>query len=276
MIVDKKRLLFERLHSKNLDHLFRNRIEHGMGCSPFVSDAICKVVKEVYFPVFNSPCNIKPGQILFTCLDKSNGASMAIKDTLQTTVTLTLDAGEEDLLIRQKQGVDVLRRHRIARLCTETFEQNGLLTVEDLAYRLLNVGERTIHRDLASMRKAQINPPLRSTIQDIGRTVSHRTILIKNWLLGDELSDLQRKYHHSLSAIENYINTFKRVVSLQHQKQSVEQTAYLLKISRPLVDAYRSIWNQFADKTLPHRRQELLEALSIKPVKKTAVRRAAS
>ena len=124
------------------------------------------------------------------------------------------------------------------------------------------------------MRKAQINPPLRSTIQDIGRTVSHRTILIKNWLLGDELSDLQRKYHHSLSAIENYINTFKRVVSLQHQKQSVEQTAYLLKISRPLVDAYRSIWNQFADKTLPHRRQELLEALSIKPVKKTAVRRA--
>jgi hypothetical protein len=275
MIVDKKRLLYDRLHAKNLDHLFCNRIEHGMGCSPFVAEAICKVVKEVYFQAFSSSDNIKPGQLLFTCVSKANGATTAIKDAQQITVTLTLDGGEEDTAIRQKYGVDSLRRHRIARLCSETYDQDGLLTVEDLAYRLLNVGERTIHRDLALMRKQQINPPLRSTVKDIGRTVSHRAILVKNWLFGDELSDLERKYHHSLSAIENYINAFKRVVALQHQKHSIEQTAYLLKISCPLVETYRSIWRQFADKALPHRRKELLEALSIKRIKKTAVRRSA-
>lgn len=241
MIFDKKKMLYDRLQAKNLDHLFCNRIEHGMGCSPFVADAICNVVKEVYFQALHSPDNLKSGQLLFTCVNKSNGATVAIKDAQQITVTLTLDGGREDTVIRQKHGVDALRRHRIARLCTETYEQDGLLTVEDLAYRLLNVGERTIHRDLALMRRQNINPPLRSTIKDIGRTISHRAILVKNWLLGDELSDLQRKYKHSLSAIENYINTFKRVVVLQHQKQSVEQTAYLLKISRALVENYRSL-----------------------------------
>lgn len=275
MIIDKKQMLYDRMRAKNLDHLFCNRIEHGMGCSPFVADAICKVVKEVYFQVFHSPDNMKPGQILFTCLNQSNGATVAIQDAQQLTVTLTLDDGKEDLAVRHKHGVDALRRHRMARLCSEAYEQGGLLTVEDLAYRLLNVGERTIHRDLALMRKQHINPPLRSTVKDIGRTLSHRTLLVKNWLLGDELSDLQRKYHHSLSAIENYINTFKRVVVLYHQKHSIERTAYLLKISRPLVETYRSIWKQFKDKALPHRRKELLEACSFKPVKKTVPRREA-
>jgi hypothetical protein len=259
MIVDKKHMLFERLQLKNLDHVFRSRIEQGMGCSPFVSEAICNAVKEVYLPALHASDTLKPGQLLFACLSQSNEAGIAIKDSVQVTIVLTLDDGPQDLLIRQKQGVEALRRHRLVRLCQQAYQQEGLLTVEDLAYRLLNVGERTIHRDLAVLRQQHIHPPLRSTVKDIGRTISHRSTIVKNWLFGDELSDLQRKYHHSLPAIENYINTFKRLLSLKQQNHSVEQSAYLLKISRPLVHAYYDIWRQYGHKALPHRRKELLD-----------------
>jgi len=272
MIRDKKQELFERLEAKNLDSQFRNRIEHGMGCSPFVSEAITEAVKDVYFPILNSPLSFKPGQILFQCLSKKCGASVPIAEAEIVQVILTLDNGQEDLEVRKKDGVAGLHQHRIYRLCSEAYAQDGLLTVEDLAYRLLNVGERSISRHLASLREKGYHPPLRSTIKDIGKTISHRAILVRKWLLGDELSDLKRKYNHSFSAIENYLNTFKRVIALNAENYKVEQIAYMLKISKALADIYILLWQEHKKKALPHRRKEILEILQHGKGKKNQTR----
>lgn len=270
MIVDRKAMLQERLAAKDLDHQFRNRIEQGMGCSPFVSEAIVTVVHDVYLPVLDTQANLKPGQMLFQCLSKRNGSTTRIADAEQITVVLTIDGGKVDQDVRKKKGIDGLRRFRICRLCSEAYNQGGLLTVEDVAYRLLNVGERTIVRDLSLIRKEGENPPLRSTIKDMGRTISHKAILIKNWLKGDELSDLNRKYNHSFSAIESYINTFKRVVFLKHEGYTVERIAYMQKISDALAKTYLDLWQQFKDKAMPHRVKEILEIIGAKaPLKKT-------
>ena len=270
MIVDRKAMLQGRLAAKDLDHQFRNRIEQGMGCSPFVSEAIVTVVHDVYLPVLDTQANLKPGQMLFQCLSKRNGSTTRIADAEQVTVVLTIDGGRVDQDVRKQKGIDGLRRFRICRLCSEAYNQGGLLTVEDIAYRLLNVGERTIVRDLSLIRKDGENPPLRSTIKDMGRTISHKAILIKNWLKGDELSDLNRKYNHSFSAIESYINTFKRVVFLKHEGYTVERIAYMQKISDALTKTYLDLWQQFKDKAMPHRVKEMLEIIGTKaPLKKT-------
>jgi len=270
MIVDRKAMLQERLAAKDLDHQFRNRIEQGMGCSPFVSEAIVTVVHDVYLPVLDTQANLKPGQMLFQCLSKRNGSTTRIADAEQITVVLTIDGGRVDQDVRKQKGIDGLRRFRICRLCSEAYNQGGLLTVEDVAYRLLNVGERTIVRDLSLIRKEGENPPLRSTIKDMGRTISHKAILIKNWLKGDELSDLNRKYNHSFSAIESYINTFKRVVFLKHEGYTAERIAYMQKISDGLAKTYLDLWQQFKDKAMPHRVKEILEIIGTKaPLKKT-------
>jgi hypothetical protein len=270
MIIDRKAMLQGRLAAKDLDHQFRNRIEQGMGCSPFVSEAIAKVVHDVYLPVLDSQTNLKTGQMLFQCLSKRNGSTTRIVDAEQVTVVLTIDGGRVDQDVRKQKGIDGLRRFRICRVCSEAYNQGGLLTVEDVAYRLLNVGERTIVRDLSLIRKEGENPPLRSTIKDMGRTISHKAILIKNWLKGDELSDLNRKYNHSFSAIESYINTFKRVVFLKHEGYTVERIAYMQKISDALAKTYLDLWQQYKDKAMPHRVKEMLEIIGTKtPLKKT-------
>ena len=48
----------------------------------------------------------------------------------------------------------------------------------------------------------------------MGRAISHRTLIIKEWLLGKEYSDIARKSNHSVDAVANYIGKFKRVVCL--------------------------------------------------------------
>jgi len=276
MLSDKKQSIYDRLHAKDLDHQFMARLERGMGCTPFVSEAITKLVRAVYFPILDSPWNIKPGQLIFTCLSASNGASAAIKTAQQISAVLTVDAGAEDLTVRQKNGVEALRRHRICRVCAEAYSQGGLLTIEDMAYRLFNVGERTIIRDLSVLRSQNESPPLRSTIKDIGRTVTHRNVLIKNWLNGDELSDLHRKYSHSIGAVENYINTFKRVVILYHEGYKMEQIAYMLKVSPALARTHYALWKEHKSRALPHRKREMEDALTIIPLKKIAIKRKAA
>jgi hypothetical protein len=263
-----KDMKYDRLFLKNMDQQFLKRIEEGMGCAPFVSEAILEVVHNVYFSLFNSPDNLTPGKINYTCVSRNEAVPTPISKAELVTVILTLDAGESDLKIRQKEGVQGLRQERIIRMCSEAYNQGGLLTVEDLAYRILNAGERTIVRDLKEIRIKGDNPPLRSTIKDMGRTITHKKLIIKNWLKGDELSDLKRKYNHSFSAIENYINKFKRVVFLSHENKPIEQIAYLLKISVILAESYLEIWKNHSEKALPHRKNEILELIGTNTGKK--------
>lgn len=271
MKYDHKEMKYRRLELKDLNNQFQKRIEHGMGCSPFIAEAITNVAKEIYLPYLNAKDCLTPGKIYFQCISKKVAPNIPISESELVTVILTLYAGDPDLNIRKRHGIKKLRQIRILRMCTEAYNQGGLLTVEDLAYRILNVGERTIVRDLSELRKGGENPPLRSTIKDMGKTVSHRTLLIKNWLKGDELSDLQRKYNHSLSAIENYINTFKRVIFLNAEGKPVNQAAYITKISVPLAEAYIQLWEECTEIVIDHRKKEILEIIGT--VKKTKKRK---
>jgi len=246
---------WERLAQKQLNQQFVNEIIQGLNCSPFEANAILDTVYKVYASYFETSGNLKPGQIFFQVISIDAASNTRLKNSKQTTVTLTLDAGAEDLKIREKKGIVGLRRHRIQRVCHETFQQGGLLTVEDLANRLFNCGERTICRDLQYFRNNDIILPLRSTIKDMGRTISHRSIIVKEWLLGKEYTEISRNTHHSVAAIKNYISKFKRVVSLAEEGFDTHTIAFLVKLSPMLVEEYYNFYRTVD--ILPHRMDEL-------------------
>lgn len=266
MIVDKKEQLYARLEKKSLDQKFRQRIEVGMNCSPFTSEAISRVVKEVYFPIFDEV--LQPGQLRIQCLSIKNKIKAKISESNQISIVLTIDDGESDYKVRKQYGISGLRRHRLKRICNEAFEQGGVLTVEDIAYRIFNVGERTICRDLAVFKKEGIILPLRSVIHDMGPAISHKAVIIKNWLKGDELSDLKWKYKHSYSAIENYLDVFKRIVFLKKDGYDTPRIAFTLKISQKLVLSHLDIWSRHKDITVPHRLKEMTAFIGKKKSKK--------
>jgi len=162
---------WNRLAQKQLDQQFINEIISGLQCSPFEAQAILESVYSVYAPYFETSGTLKPGQLLFQVVSVEAASNTPLAECEQTTVILTLDAGDKDLQIRQHQGVVGLRRQRIQRLAHEAFQQGGLLTVEDLANRLLNCGERTLSRDLCFLRAQNVVLPLRSTIKDMGRQI---------------------------------------------------------------------------------------------------------
>lgn len=248
---------WHRLQQKHLNQQFLNEMIRGLECSPFEAKAILNTVYTVYAPYFETSPALKPGQVFFQVVSCETAPNTHLAESQQVTVTLTLDAGDEDLQIRKQHGIIGLRQHRLQRICHEAFQQGGLLTVEDIAIRLFNCGERTLSRDLARLQAQGIMLPLRSTVKDMGRTISHRARIVKEWLAGNEYSAIAKTTHHSIPSVKNYISKFKRVVALAKDGHEAQTIAFLVKLSNTLVQEYYTLYQTC--ESVPHRQQELEE-----------------
>lgn len=246
---------WQRLSQKQLDGQFTHEMVHGLQCSPFEASAILDAVYRVYASYFETSGTLKPGQLLFQVISIEATPSTRLAESKQVTVTLTFDAGMEDLEVRRHQGVPSLRRHRMQRMAVEAFQQGGLLTLEDMANRLFNCGQRTLCRDLDILRREGVVLPLRSIIKDMGRSISHRSLIVKEWLLGKEYSEIAYSTAHSVPAVQNYVSKFKRVIALVEEGYDVSTIAFLVKVSAPLVESYQQLYQ--AVKIVAHRRKEL-------------------
>lgn len=252
---------WKRMEAKQLDGVFLSRTREGMGCTPFEAECLLKVVRETYGDFFEVG-SLMPGQLLTTVISVEANPQDSLKDALKVTVRLTLD-GPEDLEIRRTEGVVGLRRHRMQRMASEAFQQGGLLTLEDLALRLLNCGRRTLCSDLAAMRDQDIDIPLRSTIKDMGRTLSHRRVIVTKWLGGMEYSEVARATRHSVSSVKGYVSRFKRIAVLKAENVDLQLIPYLAGVSTALAREYLSILKEA--KIAPHRKAELTSKKKASP-----------
>jgi len=246
---------WDRLEAKSLDNQFVNDIITGLNCSNFEARAVLDTVHKVYGDFFDSSAELAPGKAKFIVISAEDFPSAKLDEATKVSVILTINDDKEDLPIKKEQGVVALRQHRLSRISNEAFMQGGLLTVEDIANRMFCCGERTIIRDLKDLREQGIFVPLRSTIKDMGRTLSHRSLIVKEWVKGSEYTDISRKTNHSVKAINNYVRKFKQVVVLMNDGYDVHTIAFLTKISKHLAEEYIDI--KAHSDIVPSRMEEL-------------------
>jgi Protein of unknown function (DUF1670) len=250
-----------RLEAKTLDSMFRRRIEEGANCSPFVSQAILAAVKEIFaVGPEDTEHQLGLGQIRILVVAAEEPAGKALDECQKISALLTLDAGQEDYQVRLAHGVEGLRRCRILRVTAEAREQGGLLSYEDLAFRLFNCGVRTIVRDVQVLRRREIEVPTRGQQQDIGPGQTHRVQAVRLYLKGLEANEIAHRLYHTLGSIENYVTTFARVAFLVNKGYADDEIAFVMRRSTPLVAAYRKLLAEFQAK--PSVGQRLREILA--------------
>ena len=247
---------WHRASARSLDTQFVNEIIQGMNCSPFEANAILDKVHQVYQPLMETADSIKPGQIRFSLADIDVAPGTPLMQARQRLVTLTLDAGQEDRDLRRDGGVVALRRHRMLRVCEEAFEQGGLFTLEALA-DFFNCGVRTLVSDLAFLRAQQIVVPLRSTVKDMGRAITHRRLIVEKWLAGLEYSEIARATCHSVASVANYIEKYKRVAVLVDSGFDLDAISVIARISPALARAFTELVANA--QPVAHRREQLDE-----------------
>lgn len=260
---------WERLQAKSLDAQFINEMISGLNCSPFEADAILEKVHEIYDPLMEFTPGLKPGQIQMMVVDASVAPNTPLAAAKQRLVNLTLHDDQKDIETRRNGSVPELRQKRLCRMSQEAFQQGGLLTLEDLAY-LFNCGVRTLINDLKKLREKNIIPPLRSTIKDMGRAITHRKLVITLWLQGYEYSEIAFKACHSVESVANYVDKFKRCAALFYAGFDVDTVAFMVKLSTSLTREYQLLHKE--GEGVPHRLQELEDFLKKNHVQKAEER----
>jgi uncharacterized protein YerC len=96
-------------------------------------------------------------------------------------------------------------------------------------------------------------------IKDMGRAITHRSIIVKEWLKGKEYSDIARSTHHTVSSVRNYIDKFKRCITLANEGYDTHTISFLVKISASLAKEYYQLWT--SSKIIQHRKDEMADFL---------------
>ncbi len=224
----------ERLNTKTLDQMFVNMVEHGYECPPFVSNAILATAKSVFVPDQSKPNVMNVGQVKILGIAASEPAGKLLSECEMKTAVVTLDAGKEDEEIREKYGIAALRQARLARITHEAWDQGVSLTQEDIAFKLLNCGVRTVRRDVKALAKRGVIVPTCGQQKDIGPGVSHRVEAVRLYIERKTYTEIERTMKYTLTAIKRYILTFSRVAYLTEKGYSTSEIAFLVQISERL------------------------------------------
>src|SRR5258708_15006317 len=92
-----KRSEIDRLSVKTLDDQFLTEIQKGLNCSPFESEAVLSVVREVFAPLMGiHPSAAPPGTMSVIAVDGEEPAGKPLAMCRKRTVSLLVHRGAED------------------------------------------------------------------------------------------------------------------------------------------------------------------------------------
>jgi DNA-binding CsgD family transcriptional regulator len=231
------------------------------------------VVREVFYPHLGQGEVPLPGGLALVVVSAEEPGGKPIAECEKVTVVLRVHRGGADDEGLVKLGPDGWRKSRLAPLCQEALSQGGVLTREDLAWRVFFVSPRTISRDLAALRESdpKLVIPLRSIRHDIGPVLTHRVRIVELALDGKTTTEICRAMRHSPEAVSNYVSTFVRCAQLAGRGLEASQIAFLVRRGRKLVEQYLELAKTAAaDKNRAYHFERLLELAQLGEVEKKA------
>jgi len=239
--------LKDRLATKTQDQALLTQLQQQFNYSPFESRAILEVVKDTYLAQWRTPSSLKPGQMVVLAIRTDEPPGKPLKDCQFVPIVVTVHAPEDDQLRHGagRQAVARVRRAQIERMAWEAVAQETYLTAEDLAYRVVHCGLRTIEADLAQLRRQGKEIPLRGQQLDMGRGVSHKVSIVRKFVERKTYTQIHRQDHHSYRAIQRYIEDFVAVVVMTTAGRSVFEIGFLRRISPTLVQQYQALYDEY-------------------------------
>lgn len=134
-----------------------------------------------------------------------------------------------------------IRARRTIDMFNESYNQGVVLSATDIAM-LFGISSGTVSKIVREyMIKHETTVPTRGTIHDLGRTLTHKKIIIKLYLKGYQRPEIEVRTKHSGEAIDRYIKDFKRVQLLKRKNMNEGEIAMSLGMSRGLVKEYMEI-----------------------------------
>jgi len=161
-------------------------------------------------------------------------------------VVVTLLADDEGRILRYSPPVSYeeflgFYGRRIARVLTEAYTQDGLLSFSELQWAFL-ASTATISRAIDHYQKQhQVILPCPGTVLDMGRMLTHKDLVIRLCLQGLSVLEIARQTYHSPRSVDAYLKAFDSVLILHLYGMSPGLMATVLGRGESLIREYLEI-----------------------------------
>lgn len=243
-----------RLKSKHSRNAIIQKLSSDFNLTPIIAEAYY----QQFAQYFKEHANIKlsSGEVAYEAVAATEPPGKHIRLTQKVTVRLKLIDLGSDLDALANYGLSGLRRHRLARITRQAYDQGALLSYEDLAM-ILTTSPATVRRDVQLLRRQGMFIMTRGTKHDMGPGLSHKTIILDLYFNGYTFSEIEQKTNHSETSVKRYLADFVQVATLYKQKFTHQQIRLIAKKSDRTVREYIQLYQTYTRQD-NQRLQELL------------------
>jgi biotin operon repressor len=231
-----------RLKSKEARAAIIQKLASDFNLTPIIAEAFYQQFA-LYFQE-HANVSLSTGEIAYEAVAAHEPAGKHIRMTRKVTTRLKLLDLNTDLEALANYGLAGLRRHRLARLTRQAYDQSALLSFEDLAM-LLTTSPATVRRDVQHLRRQGLFIMTRGTKHDMGPGLSHKTIILDLYFKGYTFSEIERQANHSEVSVKRYLADFIQVATLHRQNFSPQQIRLIAKRSDRLVREYLQLYKTY-------------------------------
>lgn len=231
-----------RLKSKNSRNAIIQKLSTDFNLTPIIAEAYYKQFAQY----FEEHANIKlsSGEIAYEAVSSTEPAGKHIRLARKLTIRLKLIDFSTDLEALANYGLSGLRRHRLARITRQAYDQGALLSYEDLSM-ILSTSPATVKRDVALLKHQGLFIMTRGTKHDMGPGISHKTTILDLYFNGYTFSEIEQKTNHSETSVKRYLADFTQVATLFKQKFTHQQIRIIAKKSDRIIREYIQLYETF-------------------------------
>ena len=210
------------------------------GCPPGQAEAMIKTIAGIRAWCCPELSELQPGQLVWFA--HGTRKSRKTDPRLFVPVILTLLTPEEqDVVIQHRGEFKRLKMRQIERMTTEAWRQDGVLTNSDVEW--LTGLTPTVIRELLEgyQEKFGVILPTAGTVLDMGRTLTHKKIVVEMALSGMTTKEIARRIYHTPEAVDAYLRTFDKLLILHHYGLPVSAMARVLGHGRSLIEEHLAL-----------------------------------
>ena len=232
-----------RLKSKTAQSAIVQKLAADFNLTPIIAQAYYSQFARYFHEHANVQLN--SGEVAYEAVAADEPAGKHIRLTRKVTLRLKLLDFNTDFEALAQYGLAGLRRHRLARLTRQAYDQGALLSYEDLAM-LLTTSPSTVRRDVYYLRKQGLFILTRGMKHDMGPGLSHKTIILDLYFKGYTFTDIEKQTNHSQTSVKRYLSDFIQVASLLREGFTPTQIRRIARKSERLVREYLSLYDSYA------------------------------
>jgi biotin operon repressor len=244
----------KRLESKNARNAIIQKLSSDFNLTPIIAEAFYQQIA-LYFQE-HADISLSSGEVAYEAVAAEEPAGKNIRLAKKVTVRLKLYDFNSDLEVLADFGLAGLRRHRLARITKQAYDQGALLSYEDLAM-ILTTSPATVKRDIYQLRREGMFIMTRGAKHDMGPGLSHKTIILDMYFKNYTFTEIELKTNHSEGSVKRYLADFVQVAALHRQNFSHNQIRLIAKKSDRLVREYLELYQAY-EKQNNERLTELL------------------